>query len=117
MKEDQPLLEEWQDGSIKRMICMKVARMVDSTLFEELLRNEFLPEFGGGEGLHGTLKDVARGWRKVLFGVEGAAVLVDHEMYQIPLNSRSNGFVKDNLTEWDAFVRMRDILWESVQKE
>ena len=101
--------------------------MTNSWLFEEIL-GRFLPGFAGEE-----MKTLAREWRDILFRLkmkmarggsresspvssdesDGAAHDEEDPDYVIP--RRKTDKVTRHLTDWDAYVRMRDAAYRSLQ--
>ncbi|KAI5780611.1 hypothetical protein DFH27DRAFT_583507 [Peziza echinospora] len=115
-----PLGELWQAGTLESIALIKSGFVTRTNHFENRLGNDFMPQFGAGRPLPTPLKELARAWRKVLFAIEGsggdgAPGSASEEVYHVPSRSRTRGYIKPGLSEWDAFIRMRDSLWDAIQ--
>ncbi|KAI5781313.1 hypothetical protein DFH27DRAFT_310243 [Peziza echinospora] len=100
---------EWSSGHPENIARLKRGLMTNTTDFERFLGSA--P--GGGAGAGGKLLDVAREWRNVLFRVvEG--VDRDDDVYDV--KPARAGWVKKGVTEWEAFVSMRDNLWRAIRE-
>ncbi|KAI5781965.1 hypothetical protein DFH27DRAFT_283465 [Peziza echinospora] len=116
-----PALADWQAGAPSSIAKAKLAEMAHDALFAELLA-KFTPAFAG----RGELAGVARRWRDVLFRLDAPADRrngagrddAGWEDQRGPavyiLEPARAGWVKRGLAEYDAFLRMRDILHEAI---
>ncbi|KAI5780649.1 hypothetical protein DFH27DRAFT_617629 [Peziza echinospora] len=109
------MLHTWSAGPMEYIANCKRGQMVNTRSFESLLR---CFAFGGveggpgGEGGVAGMQRVARAWRDVLNWLDAGSVAGLYVVEQ-----PSVGTVNWGLGKWEAFIRMRDILWQVMQDE
>ncbi|KAI5781077.1 hypothetical protein DFH27DRAFT_617315 [Peziza echinospora] len=113
------LHHDWLVGPDFNLATSKVGLMTYAKFFEKLLEACTMLQRVGGSEPTAPLQDLAKAWRRILFGMGFTDKIPAQRAkvtYTAPGRSEISGFVKEGLVEWDAFIQMRALFWDCIQK-